>query len=183
MIDSNPNNVIRFFSFCKIMTKVIIIIGLLVTGLAVYAQQPVTTFILVRHAEKEADGSKDPDFSEKGKERATRLHSLLKEASIDAVYSTPYKRTHNTVSTIAQSKNLPVTDYDAMNAEAMQAMLNKHRGGTILVSGHSNTIPWTANLLLGENKYAAWEDSEYDNILIITLTDLGKNAKLLWLSY
>ncbi|MCI0750367.1 MAG: histidine phosphatase family protein [Flammeovirgaceae bacterium] len=147
------------------------------------AQQRITTFILVRHAEKQADGSKDAELSEIGKVRAERLNALLKETAIDAVYSTPYKRTRNTVAAIAEARNLQLQDYEAMKSEPIEEMLSKHRGGTVLISGHSNTIPWTANLLIGEAKYAAWDDSEYGNVIIISVTEIGKDAKVLWLKY
>jgi hypothetical protein len=39
------------------------------------------------------------------------------------------------------------------------------------------------NYLIGEDKYKPFEDGEYGNIIIVSVTALGKNAKVLWLKY
>jgi broad specificity phosphatase PhoE len=41
------------------------------------------------------------------------------------------------------------------------------KGKTILVVGHSNTIPALVNLLIGSAKYANLADTEYDKIWIL----------------
>jgi hypothetical protein len=58
----------------------------------------------------------------------------------------------------------------------IEDMVNKHRGGTVLISGHSNTTPWTANLLVGNEVYKDYAESEYGIILIITVTRMGRAA-------
>jgi hypothetical protein len=56
-------------------------------------------------------------------------------------------------------------------------LFSNHTGGTIVISGHSNTIPGLANLLLGSEKFGQFDDSEYNNLLVIVATEVG-NGKL-----
>jgi broad specificity phosphatase PhoE len=161
-----------------------LIIGLLfLTVIRVTYAQAVTTFILVRHAEKSAEGGSDPDLKPEGVTRAESFAAMFSKATIDAVYSTPYKRTRNTVTPLANSKSLAVHTYSSMKAADLEAVLTKHAGGTIVIAGHSNTIPEIANTLVGEKKYAQFADDDYGNIIIVSVTALGKNAKVVWLRY
>lgn len=133
-----------------------------------------TIFILFRHAEKMQDGTKDPDLSAAGQERATRLAALLKETKVDAIYTTPFRRTTSTVAPLSTAKGITPVNYEAMKPGPIDEMLKKHGGGTILVCGHSNSIPWTANYLTGKKDIADFADDEYGNILIVEVTELGK---------
>lgn len=160
----------------------VVIIFLLVTACSQKQNQPVTTFILVRHAEKANDGTENPPLSEAGLARAAALGKLLAETSLDAVYSTAYLRTQSTVESIADSKGLDLQTYEAMNGEELNNMLQKHKGGTVLISGHSNTTPWTANYFLGSDKYPNFDDADYDNLLIVSVVEVG-NASATWLSF
>lgn len=144
--------------------------------------QTITTFILVRHAEKADDGTKDPPLTPDGKIRADELAKVLKETNLDAIYSTTFKRTQETVAPAANSKNLSVLAYEAMKGEEMDRILEAHKGGTVLISGHSNTTPWVANYFLGNEAYPDFRDSDFDNILILSILEKG-NASVTWMSY
>ena len=159
--------------------KQLTLIFLFVTSLA--CPQPVTTFILVRHAEKGNDATKDPDLNEAGRMRAQALAKLMQATKVDAIYSTPYKRTRNTVTPLATAKGFDVLEYTKI--EEMDAILKRYSGGTIIVCGHSNTVPAIANYLIGKDSYLAFEDSEYGNIIIVSLVEKGKNANVVWLNY
>jgi 2,3-bisphosphoglycerate-dependent phosphoglycerate mutase len=162
--------------------KPLLIILLLAQSFAAGAQA-ITTFILVRHAEKGIDDPKDPELSEAGKQRAQRLVNVLKETKVDAIYSTAYKRTRNTVAPLALAKGLSVSNYDPSKKEEIDMMLQNFAGGTILVVGHSNTVPGLANYLTGKTDFQNFDDSDYDNLIIVTVIEKGKNAKAVWLTY
>ena len=151
-----------------------------------YSQSTITTFILIRHAEKLSgsmtDNKNDPDLTEEGKQRALRLVALLKETKVDAIYSTNYKRTQNTVAPLANTKGITVRTYEAKKTEAVDEMLRSFVGGTIVVCGHSNTTPWLANYLLGKNELNDFEDSDYDNVLVVSVIERGK-GKVVWMNY
>lgn len=108
-----------------------------------------TTFVLVRHAEKAADDPKDPSLSDAGRARAVRLASSFDGVAVTAVYATGYRRTQATAQPTAEAHGLPVRTYDAsLPADAFAAELRAtHASGTVLVVGHSNTVPTIASAL------------------------------------
>lgn len=151
-------------------------------------KEELTTFILLRHAEKEAGQGamttgKDPKLSDEGKKRAERLTELFSQTAIAAIYSTPYERTRNTVTPLAKSKSLEVQHYEPNKLEAIDKMWNENHGKTIVVCGHSNTIPKIANYLTTTDVYKDFSDSDYSNILVITVTQKGKPASVTWLKF
>jgi broad specificity phosphatase PhoE len=125
-----------------------------------------TTFILVRHAEKE-NTPNDPGLTKEGQERAQSLVRLLEKQKVDAIYSTNYNRTKNTVQPLANAKEVTIQTYQSLNTEEIIA---KYQSGTVVICGHSNTIPQLANTLLGSKKFDNFDDSDYGNILIVTVT-------------
>ena len=149
---------------------------------ATLAQDQLTTFVLVRHAEKASDGTRDPALTAEGEERSGRLNELFKNADITAIYSSPYKRTRATVAPLAASTSLEVKEYDPRGVAFISDIMKNHTGGTIVVSGHSNTIPFVANELLGNDRFAQLEDSDYGKIFIITVSEVG-NGVLTLLNY
>jgi 2,3-bisphosphoglycerate-dependent phosphoglycerate mutase len=159
------------------------VVALLLLTLTTFSQnKPITTFILIRHAEKDlTQSTPDPDLSAQGKVRANTLTNLLKQTDIQAVYSTDFKRTRQTLEPLATARSLTINIYDPRKNSDIDAILEKHEGQTILVSGHSNTIPQFANYLLGEEKYKPLEDDEYGNIIIVSVTARGKDAKVVWI--
>ena len=166
------------------MKKFILLISVIVfTTSCVHAQKQITTLVLLRHAEKGNDGTDDPDLTPEGMERANKLSQLLGKTSVDAIYSTSYKRTRNTVSPLAAVKGLEVLPYVAFKVEEIESMLQKHAGGTVVISGHSNNIPWIANLLMGKEQYKDFGDSDYSTLIIVSVLEKGKVAKVTWLSY
>jgi 2,3-bisphosphoglycerate-dependent phosphoglycerate mutase len=163
------------------MKKRLLVFSFFILITATWAQE-ITTIILIRHAEKISDGSKDPDLTDAGKARALRLADVLKDTKVDAIYSTAFKRTQNTVAPLALSKGLSVLPYQAMKGEVIDEIIKNFAGKTILICGHSNTTPWTINYLLGKEEYKDFADSDYDNLVIVSLTEKGK-GKTTWLTY
>ncbi len=151
---------------------------------AASAQENITTFILVRHAEKDlTQSTNDPDLAPEGKQRAIKLADMLQQTPVTAIYSTPYKRTRQTVDVLAGRKRITVSDYTANDEAELARMIAANKGGTVVVTGHSNTIPWMANKLLGTEKYRPLEDGDYGTLWIITVAEKEQQAKLLWLSF
>ncbi len=141
-----------------------------------------TTLILVRHAEKAADGTLNPPLTEKGTARAEELAYLLGHVELDAVYSTPFKRTQDTVLPSARAKGLEVLPYRADQKDFLDRVLKNYKGGTVLICGHSNTIPILANELLGREEYAKLDDAVYDNLFIVSVPAAGQ-ARVLRLRF
>ena len=139
----------------------------------------ITTFILVRHAEK-VDDSHDPDLSAEGYERAGLLAKMLHEIDFDAVYSTPLIRTTETARPIAAKHDFDILEYDHRDPETHAAeWKEKYRGKTVLIAGHSNSTPTFANALLGREHFnEKFDESDYGNILIVTISKNGRSYLL-----
>jgi broad specificity phosphatase PhoE len=154
---------------------------LLATLLAACASQPphddAITFVLVRHAEKADDGSKDPPLTSAGEARAQTLAAGLGEAPLRAVYATAYKRTQATAAPSAGAHSLPVATYDAkLPARDFAAQLRReYRNGTVLVVGHSNTVPDIAAALC-QCSVLPIDDAEYDRRITIHVDAQGRAA-------
>ena len=164
------------------MKKLIIFVMLRFSILEVSLAQDQTTFILIRHAEKGTDDARNPSLSEIGEKRAEKLKDLLAPMSVSAIYSTPFKRTRQTVAPLATSHNLDVQDYDYQNKNLLQELMAANEGGIIVISGHSNTTPVLVNQLIGEEKYEWLKEEEYDKVFIVTASQVG-NGKVHILSY
>lgn len=162
--------------------RTLLLILFFASSLTIFAQEKLTTFILVRHAEKVTDGSKNPELSDEGKKRAIGLAESLTNTSIAAIYSTDFTRTKSTVEPLAKSKSLEVKIYDPFKKEDIERILNEHKGRTVVICGHSNNIPGIANYLSGTDAMKDFVDSEYGNLLVVTVSSIG-TASVTWLRF
>jgi len=142
----------------------------------------LTTVILIRHAEKVDDGTRDPDLSEKGLERAQLLLSKFSKSGIDAIYSSPYKRTRQTVKPLAEKFGLEIVAYDPSDKDFVQQIYEKNKGKTLIISGHSNTTTKAVNSLIGTEQYPDLDHEEYGRIFIVTI-DHNRNTNVLEIQY
>ena len=145
--------------------------------------RPVTTVILVRHAEKKIEpNNQDPELTPAGEARALEIARMFSNSGINAIYATQYKRTQQTVKPLSEKVGVAVTLLDASQVDELTNRLQtSNRGQTIFVAGHNNTVPAVINKLSGENIQVIPE-SEYDNLFIVTVYRFGK-AKVLHLKY
>ena len=153
--------------------------------LAACTTTPMTTpspaaleFVVVRHAEKAADAGNDPPLTAEGRARADAVAHVLADAPVVGVYSTGYARTQATAAPTAVAHGLPVTTYDAREPAAAFAtrLRAAYDGGTVLVVGHSNTVPAIAAALC-RCDVPAMEETEYDRRLVVTV-DADGHARL-----
>ena len=146
-------------------------------------KRPITTVILVRHAEKNIEpNNPDPDLSPAGQVRAQELQRVLDSTALNAIYATNYKRTQQTLSPVANKVGITPTIIDAKKTpDLVNGILNGHRGQTVLVVGHSNTVPEII-AALGGGSSPDIPDNEYDNLFIVTIYKFGK-AKVVKLKY
>lgn len=120
------------------------------------------TFYLVRHAEKQNDGSKDPHLSKQGRKRAEYLAQQLSFANISKIYSTDYHRTLETAKPLSDALGVSVELYNPSNLEQFAETL-KAETGQIMIVGHSNTTPPLTALLSG-TAVEAMNENEYENL-------------------
>jgi broad specificity phosphatase PhoE len=145
--------------------------------------RPVTTVILVRHAEKKIEPSNpDPDLTPEGVERAHEIARVFADAGVNAIYATQYKRTQQTVKPLSDRTGVPVTLLDSKETDQLlRRIQTTYRGQTVFIAGHNNTVPAMVSELSGE-KYPTIPESEYDNLYIVTIYRFGK-AKVVKLKY
>ncbi len=164
--------------------QVIIIYTAIAVGLAwFFESQATTTIIFVRHAEKAVAPADDPGLSPAGERRVAELTRQLRDADvvagIDAVYSTPFRRTEETARPIADALGLPINSYDAADTEAiMELIVKEHKGKIILVVGHSNTLPLLMANMGASKKVPPIAENEYDNIYIVSIPWFGKTKTI-----
>jgi len=131
-----------------------------------------TTFIVLRHAEK-ADNSKDTNLSAEGLVRAEELKKTLAPVNVNAIYSTPYNRTKQTATPLATAKGITITEYPANKPylEFVEELLAAHKGQTVVIVGHSNTIPEILKVL-GQNAFnLTINENQFDNLFVVTLSE------------
>lgn len=135
------------------------------------------TAILLRHAEKSADGDpRDPSLSESGRKRSKALATLLSRASATHLFASEFKRTQETLAPLAELAKLQVLVVPGgKTAELAGRILELPSGSVAVVAGHSNTIPALATLLGGS--LAGLEttpqgpvipDGEYGRLYVVT---------------
>ena len=130
-----------------------------------------TTVILVRHAEKASSPADDPPLNRAGEERARDLAQAVRDAGISAIITTQFARTRATSQPIATALGITPTVVAATNTKHVQdvvAEIRKHAGQTVLVVGHSNTVPAIVEAL-GAKRPPAICDSQYDNLYVVTM--------------
>ena len=135
--------------------------------------EAVATFILVRHAEKEI--GKKPGLTAAGQDRAERLAFMLERVDLDAVYSSPTKRTEMTATPTAAHHNLQIINYDPSLLQGFAKDLKRlYHGKTVLIVGHSNTTPALANYLAGTDEHPRFHELDYSNCYVVTIPRIGK---------
>jgi len=146
-------------------------------------RRPVTTVILVRHAEKIIDpNNTDPDLSSAGQARAQELVRMFGDAGINAIYATQYKRTQQTVKPLADKLGLPVNQVNSKStADLLAQIRSQHSGQVVFIAGHNNTVPEIV-AALGGPTFPIIPETEFDNLYIVTVYRTGK-AKVLKLKY
>jgi broad specificity phosphatase PhoE len=164
--------------------QAIIIYTAIAVGLAwFFESQATTTMIFVRHAEKALIPVGDPGLSPEGQARSAELARQLVDADvvagIDAIYSTPFRRTVETAQPVADALELEINRYDPDDNEAVLArILKNHKGKIILVVGHSDTLPTLIADLGASKKVPPIAELEYDNIYVISIPWFGKTKTI-----
>lgn len=140
------------------------------------SEQGATTVIVVRHAEKATTNPQDPNpaLSPEGQQRARDLAELLRSRQVAAVIATQYARTQLTAQPTADAAHLvidtmPATrDVQAHAAAIAERIRTRYAGKTVLVVGHSNTVPKIV-AALGGPALADLCDSAYGNLFTVVI--------------
>ena len=143
---------------------------------------PAATIILVRHADRSSAMSADAALSPAGEERAKELARVLKDAGIQRIYVTEFLRTRQTAEPIAAMLHLEPVIIAQKDTDALVAKLQElGENETVLVVGHTNTIPLIIERL-GAGPAPAMPDTEYDRLVVLFTFAQGK-ARMVTLRY
>lgn len=127
-----------------------------------------TTIYLVRHAEKEKGN--DPGLTTTGKQRAGDLMRLLKNSHLQRIYVTQFRRTQMTADSLRIQLGIDTVHYlaDTTSNDLLEKIKEHHDfGKTILIIGHSNTVPVIIKRSGVLKRPADIPDNEFDNLFIV----------------
>ena len=110
--------------------------------------------------------NKNPHLNEKGIERSLLWNGYFENKEVNSIYSTNYNRTIETVLPISIAKGIKPIIYSASNIN-YESFLKKEKGNTVLVVGHSNTIPGFVNKLIEGDYYKQINDTVNSNLYIV----------------
>jgi len=132
------------------------------------------TVILVRHAEKNPHpAGGDAGLSPQGILRAQMLVHTLEDAGVRAVYATPFGRARQTALPLARAIGDSVHTYDADRPDELVRRIRAERfGQTVVIVGHSDTLPQTFEALTGD-QLPPGEIIGYDRLYVVLLRPDG----------
>ena len=142
------------------------------------AHAQATTVILVRHGEKAARPADDPPLTNDGERRARDLAATLADARVSMVIATQFVRSQETAKPVAVAAHqtvitVPATADPKAHAAAVAAKVRSGAaGGTVVIVGHSNTIPLIIEALGGPTMQDLC-DAEYANLFVLEMSAAG----------
>lgn len=134
----------------------------------------LTTFYFIRHAEKVKDQGNDPELTPSGISRANQWVNYFFLKDVDRILSSDFKRTRQTAAPLAKSKKLPIEIYDVRSLNG-DSLLNKYKGETVVLYGHSNTINSYTNDLQSDSIYKELDEKDYDHFFKVQIDNNGKS--------
>ena len=130
----------------------------------------VTRIYIVRHGEKET--GRDPALTAGGIRRAGDLLRALNNESVQKIYVSRYRRTQMTGDSMRIQLKIDTVHYtaDTLCDELLNTIMQHGDfGKTILIIGHSNTIPKIIRKLgVLDYPQADIPDNEFDNLFLVT---------------
>ncbi len=159
------------------MSRLFVCLIVACTTVAEAAEPGTKTIVIVRHAESEPEAAgPQRKLSARGARRARELARVLGEAPLSAIYSTVLARTRLTAEPLARVAGAPLIPFETTD-KTLAALAEAPWGTTLVVVGHSNTVP---QLVAGLTKqpYPASDPVTHDQMWLVTLTREGGAATL-----
>lgn len=125
------------------MRKIGIVVAVLLAALAgcanVERRSAPPEFYVMRHLQTPS-GVKDPDLTQEGQDNAALLVSWFKHDRPDVIYVSDTKRARQTAEPLARNLNIIPKIYLPSDTPGLIAAVLSETG-TVLIVGHSNTVP------------------------------------------
>ena len=165
----------------KAQVLCLLILSVLVCAGEARGQSAPTIVLVLRHAEKAQVEGNDPPLSEAGMRRAQELVRVAEDAGVTAIYTTQYKRALDTAAPLAARLGITATAVEitrenaaAYPASLARQILTRHAGQTVMVLGHSNTVPLIVEALGGRRPSAIDDATEFDRFYVIIIRRPGE---------
>jgi phosphohistidine phosphatase SixA len=154
--------------------------------------KPITVY-LVRHAERADEPRQDPPLTEKGVLRSQELARMLGNANVKTIITSQFLRTKATAEPMAKKLNLTATSISLspnpsnprqISEQSTAEVTNKileNGGASVLVVGHSNSIPDVIKML-GGDVTPVIDEKKFDDLFVVTVYAKGK-AKVAHMKY
>jgi broad specificity phosphatase PhoE len=134
------------------------------------------SWYVMRHLQK-AEGA-DPVLSEEGRRNAERLATWFEDDRPTAIYASKTRRAQETAAPLAARLGLAPIVYDPADTPALVARLRSETG-TVLVVGHSNTVPEIIERL-GGARPADLAETDFGDIWLISGAERRTERKRLY---
>jgi broad specificity phosphatase PhoE len=162
------------------------VFGLFVAALVAFfiyrSASTTTVVVLARHAEKDLSSIQDPPLSAEGERRAERLAQMFGRTKgigrIDAIYVSDARRTQQTAAPLAERLGKQAIVVPAADTKGLASrVMHEHEGGSVLIIGHTNTVPELIHEL-GEIDVPPIGDDEYDTLYVLSIPSFGQSSLL-----
>ena len=161
----------------RVVTVLSLLLALVGAASCGRQQQGSTVVLVVRHADKASDAADSP-LNEAGLRRAQALASVAAGAHVGAIYTTQFKRNRDTARPLSERTGVAVTEVpvDLQNPgdhgqRLARDILEKHRGQTVVVVGHGNTVGSIMEGLTGQPQQPG--DIQYSDLFVVTVPPSG----------
>jgi broad specificity phosphatase PhoE len=107
-------------------------------------------------------------LSPDGKARAARLAQVLRDSGVAAIYVTDFARTRETAVPVSRELARELTVVPKGDPrELVQRLRKEHPGETVLIVGHTDTLPGLIKAL-GHSAEIKIDPQDYGNLFIVT---------------
>jgi hypothetical protein len=138
---------------------------------------PPTTLWVTRHADR--DGRADA-LGADGLARAGALAHALEKADVEAIYVSDTRRAQDTALPLATARGLSPHVYAARDSFGwVETLLDRHRGTSVLVVGHSNTVPRII-AAAGGPSLPDLDEGELDRLFLLSVAPCRREATRLF---
>lgn len=127
----------------------------------------VPTVYVIRHMEKQSGD--DPLLSDVGAANAQRLAAILADKGVVAIFVTATRRSRLTGEPLATATGVQLVTYDPKDNAALVAKVSAIPG-SVLVVGHSNTVPGLV-AAFGGKAPGPMDESDYGRLFAIRRVD------------
>ncbi len=122
---------------------------------------PEPRYFVMRHLQKAAD-SPDPGLTPQGQACAAQLARFLGEQGIAAIYASTTRRAQETAAPLAAARGLAPQSYAPADTAGVAARA-RAEAGSVLIVGHSNTVPDIVERL-GGTRPGPIDESRYGDV-------------------